>query len=897
MKPSLISCVFMTALLLDTAACSCEKETVIKEVVPDCSATQPRGACEAGEACFEGACVAADSLCSPSNLTGTCTSGKVCFGGGCVLESALCSAGNSTGPCEIGETCFEGACVETSSLCSTTNPIGVCPSGQTCQEGICAGAIADAEECDTPVYTTQPTIEAHTAETVKEVLEVEGLQFKDLNDNDELDPYEDWRLLEICRAKDLVSQMTMEQKIGVMSEGPAFGWGGLSPDGSVDESTASKIVDDHVRYGLMRIGGNNSGSGYARYFNNVQQLCEAQPLGIPFTIIADPIHGFGMSTNSGEQSLDVNGTVSDWPYPLGLGAINDTELTRQFGDIVRSEFMAMGVRWQFGPMADLATEPRWARVQNTFGANTYHVTHHVRAFISGLQAVGDGGLKNGIAATVKHFPGAGPNEDGMDSHSYPGRFNVFPGDNFMNHLIPFQAAIDVGVAAVMPCYSIYLNQRDYDPQQVGAAFSYELITVQLKQRMGFDGVVTADWGALSDGYNTESLSLSQRAAMFLEAGSHQLGMDSESNFKDAYDQGYITEAQIDEAVEKILEMTFKVGAFENPYVDPTEAAAVVKSKEHRTAGFEAQKKAIVLLANRAHEFEPAPTAPIGTAAPPDPAPKYLPIDGSRYEDVNENGAPDGGEYICDTDGDGTVEIYFDGVVDSLVADPENPDGVTDILGEYDYTSAGDDSALPIAEAEGLDDADIVIIRITARKGEYFGLDAGIPLSFDGPFPGDDTDETIKPAIVDRNKVIDALRARDGYTDSTGTKVDATNPDLRIVLVMHMDRPGIVEPFIKGLSTLDEKSGEPGSYPLVSDVSNHDPDGLSGVDAFLVEFGAYDRAVLDFLFNVNPIDDWDFGTGRLPMELPSSDEEVQKQYEDVPADTPNPTFMLGSGMTY
>ena len=112
-----------------------------------------------------------------------------------------------------------------------------------------------------------------------------------------------------------------------------------------------------------------------------------------------------------------------------------------------------------------------------------------------------------------------------------------------------------------------------------------------------------------------------------------------------------------------------------------------------------------------------------------------------------------------------------------------------------------------------------MLRITARKGAYFGLDAGVPLSFDGPLPSGSTDSTIAPAIKDRNRVIDLFRARDGYTDSTGAAVAATNPTLKIVLVVHIDRPGIVKPFINGLVTLDETPGVAGSYPLVSNEAN------------------------------------------------------------------------------
>jgi beta-glucosidase len=506
------------------------------------------------------------------------------------------------------------------------------------------------------------------------------------------------------------------------------------------------------------------------------------------------------------------------------------------------------------------------------------VANHATACVEGFQS--DGDLKNGIAATIKHFPGAGPDEDGKDSHSRYGKYNVFPGDNFEYHQIPFISVFQAGAAAVMPCYSIFKGQTDYSPEQTGAAFSKGLITDYMKRELGFNGMVTSDWGTMSSSvWGVESLTQPQRAAMFVKAGSHQLGSDSHTIVQAAYDQGLLTEEEINGAAEKILEMSFKLGIFENPYVDTDATSDIVRSEEHLLNGFVAQKKAIVILKNRAHDVAP----PSGWGG--DSATKYLPIRGDE----------ESGEHPCDADGDDTVTVYFDGVEEGLSGE----DIYSPYLDDYDYVSAASGSTLAIAQASTPADADIAVLRITARKGSYFGYDAGVPLSFDAPFPGTSTDGTIAPAIADRNKVIDLLRIRDGYTNSDGAVVSATNPDLKIILVMHMDRPGIVKPFINGLATLNETPGEPGSYPMVSDPANLDTTSLKGVDGFLVEFGAHDRAVLDVLFNQNiPTTPADYAYGAsLPMEIPSSDSEVEAQYEDLPADTWNPTFALGAGSKY
>jgi beta-glucosidase len=874
-----------------------------------------------------------------------------CFAGGCVLETALCSTTNPTGACNIGSTCLGGSCVATADLCSASNPDGLCPNGQTCVTGMCT--TPEVDPCEQHVYTEQPEIVVRASATLPQTvvedeegndicvpiddprvevegivwegatrgtITVDGLDFKDSNGNGTLDPYEDWRLLEICRARDLVSKMNLDQKLGQMGEGSRFGSNGTTvdcdEDGEPDQLVPTNRLDDlaelHRRPALIRT--NQSGRLYARYVNNLNEVAEGLPLGIPVIITADPIHGLRMQTTvgggrgggtPGAQILSPeSNTVSHFPIPWGFGAINDPRVSREAGDIIRKEFMAMGFRWQLGPMADSATEPRWARNQNTFAENPLMAALHAQAWISGFQNYGgEGGLRNGIAATMKHYPGAGPNQDGMDSHSYPGRFNIFPGNNFRQHLMPFQAAVDVGVAAVMPCYSVYkleingvLYPIEEDPYQVPSGFSPALITDILKTQMGFTGMVTGDWGTSGDPYgNNAGLTEAQRAANWLKAGSHQWGSDNVELFRDALNQGLIDESRIDEAVAKILEMSFKLGLFENPYVDVDAAGQIVRSQEHMLFGFNAQKRAIVMLENEDD---------------------LLPIVGDTAHD---------------SDGNTEVEVYFDGVHDSpagLVSvppaapsDPYYDPYVVDgsgaaFLGEYDYTSPAEGGSLAVVEAGSIAAADIAILRIGARQGTYFGLDAGVPVSFDGPFPGEDNDGGLGPALLERNRVVDAFRVRDGYMGCNATNtalqaVAAANPSLRIALVVYADRAPIVKGFVDGLkpealndvmdgaTCVSYKDYYDGEIGLVSNVDNHDPAGERGVDALFIDFGAYDRAVLDVLFNVNLPEgvDWDYLDARLPMEIPSTDEAVEAQFEDVPADSANAQYQLGDGDDY
>jgi beta-glucosidase len=556
--------------------------------------------------------------------------------------------------------------------------------------------------------------------------------------------------------------------------------------------------------------------------------------------------------------------------------------------------MASGLRWQLGPMADISTEPRWGRVPGTLGSEPMHVAKHVEAMVIGFQGSATGDLRNGIAATMKHFPGHGAQDEGMDAHTYIGRFNVYPGENLEQHFIPFQAAFDVGAASIMPCYSVYKGQYEYDPLQVPSGFSREFVTGLAKEKMGFTGMVTGDWNtANGQAFNMELLTYPERSALWLYAGSHQFGVDSNVGFQQGFDEGIISEASINEAAAKILEMTFKTGAFENPYTDVANVPNAVRTVASRTEGFESMKKAIVLLKNQDHLTSSV---------------RYLPINGTRYADKagGTAGAPDVGEFACDTDGDGQVEVYYDGAWDSIVGptDAAKQDDVTDIFGNYDYTSAGSGTAgtagftLPVVAVATAAEADIAVIRIVPRASArtYEGL-----LSYDAVLTpaqlGWQADTSLASAAASKKKVLDAFRVRDGYVDATGAAIPAAKPTLKIVLLQQTTRPGIVRPFIQGLVSLDETSGAPGSYPSVSDEANIvQMPPLKGVDAFLADFGAWDRAVLDFVFNKNAPAGFTYGSAKLPIEIAATDAAVRAQYEDVPNDSMFPTFQYGSGTT-
>jgi beta-glucosidase len=179
------------------------------------------------------------------------------------------------------------------------------------------------------------------------LLTVDGLTFKDLNKNGKLDPYEDWRLPADVRAADLVERMTLEELAGLMVHGTLPSSGPLAPLGVGNEYDLLKvrqfIEEDHVNTFITRLNG--SAEFFAKQNNEVQAIAESSRWGIPVPISSDPRHHF-------EQVLGAtmhDRAFSMWPEPLGFAAANDTELTRRFGDVVRREYEAVGIRESLAP--------------------------------------------------------------------------------------------------------------------------------------------------------------------------------------------------------------------------------------------------------------------------------------------------------------------------------------------------------------------------------------------------------------------------------------------------------------------------------------------------------------------------------------------------------------------
>jgi len=461
------------------------------------------------------------------------------------------------------------------------------------------------------------------------VIEKNGLQFKDLNKNGALDPYEDWRLPAGKRAADLLSQMSIDEKIGFMiisqinmgtsapaggdmRGGDARGRGGVTSalneedvvttrniftgqesEPSLNVSGTTKgILERHLRHFILRA--NAPARVMAEWANNVQEVAERSRLGIPAIFASNPRNHVAEDNSMG---LNVGGSYfTQWPGTLGLGAMNDNDMVLEFARSAAAEWAACGIRKGYMYQLDLATEPRWSRIEGTFGEDADRVSEIARALVLGFQGEEMG--PHSVALTMKHFPGGGPEMKGWDSHYSFGQNLIYPGSNFEYHIRPFQAAIDAGVSGIMPYYA-RPYQTEYE--EVGSAYNYGLLTELLRGEMGFKGLVNSDTGPINNmPWGVEELSILERYQKAVSAGTDLFSGGADiANLRATYDAGMITEEQINTSVTRLLIEKFQMGLFENPYVDPDNAEKVANNAEHQAMAAEAFRKSIVLMRNEA----------------------------------------------------------------------------------------------------------------------------------------------------------------------------------------------------------------------------------------------------------------------------------------------------------
>ena len=427
-----------------------------------------------------------------------------------------------------------------------------------------------------------------------EILNINGNSFRDLNKNSILDIYEDHRLDSKVRTEDLLNKMTIEEKIGQMFHPPFV----LNPDIWMliyevairgNQLTESQILFDNITH--FNLYGNPSPETLAKEINNFQKVASRTRLGIPITISSDPIHE--VPKGGGVASFSVDG-FSKWPSQLGFAATNNTDIVKKFAEIAKEEYLAVGIRTALHPMSDLATEPRWARNFGTFGSNAQKSSEMTLAYMNGFQ--GDEINRESVLTMVKHFPGGGPQKDGLDAHLFSGKDQIYPGNNFDYHLIPFKEAVKNNLKVIMPYYGIPIDQTE---ENVAMAFNKYILSDLLREDIGFNGVICSDWGIITGRHwGVNDLSIEERYKKSINAGIDQFGGETDTSYLiKLVRENKILENRIDNSVRRILINKFDLGLFDDPFVDENNLEKKVNTLRNINAGLDAQRKSLVLLEN------------------------------------------------------------------------------------------------------------------------------------------------------------------------------------------------------------------------------------------------------------------------------------------------------------
>ena len=661
---------------------------------------------------------------------------------------------------------------------------------------------------------TRPSVEARSIELLYD----EGLPFRDLNKNGRIDVYEDWRQPVEARVADLLSQMTLEEKAGMLMIDQLNADGG----GQVPELADTLINGAQMRRFIFRntITNSPSEAGHHPFFgaqltpyetgqftNAVQELCESTRLGIPALFKSNPRNHFEEGWMGG---LDATvGAFSAWPKEAGLAATRDLDLIGEFARAVAREWVAVGIRGMYGYCIDLSTEPRWFRITETFAEDAGLVSEIATVLVKGIQ--GDELDHRSVAVTMKHFPGGGPQEGGSDPHFPFGKHQTYPSDNFEYHLRPFIAAIEAGVSSIMPYYGVPVGQR-YLPNDVGMSFSKGIVTELLRERLGFEGNVNSDTAiATTMPWGVEDKSVGERVAMAINAGVDVLsGFSDHGQMLENINEGLISEERVDEAVTRLLTEQFKLGLFENPFVDSNRAGYILGDRITQLKAESAQRRAVVVLQN-SNELLPL------EMPSPKPQPNMFAALG-----MHTDGKQD--EPVSDPI---SKQIYVMGLDADVVGGPDWNEFEV-VSGDYDAENG--ETRPPVPEG-----TDYAVIRVVVGNSSKVG---------GGFLPVPDPEELDLIAFSDM-EASDSWVVRPSLADIEGVMSEIGAE--RTVLAVRFRQPFV----------LDAESG------------------FRDAGAILSTFGVSDAALMDVLTGkVKP-------EAKLPFALAESAEAILRQDSDAP----------------
>lgn len=687
------------------------------------------------------------------------------------------------------------------------------------------------------------------------ILTIDRLGFKDLNKNNELDKYEDWRLPADERAKDLASKMSIEQIAGLMlysghqsipagSRGffaATYNGKGFEESGAIASDLTDQqkkfLSTDNLRHVLLTSV--QSPEIAAQWNNNAQAFVEGLGVGIPANNSSDPRHG---TIANAEYNAGAGGRISMWPGSLGLAATFNPQLVEQFGSIAGKEYRALGLTTALSPQVDIATDPRWYRTSGTFGEDPHLSADMGRAYIDGFQTssgdkeIADGWGYESVNAMVKHWPGGGSGEAGRDAHYGVGKYAVYPGNNFEMHMIPFlEGAFKLkgktrAASAVMPYYTISFNQDTKNNENVGNGYNKYIIQDLLRDKFNYDGVVCTDWLVTGDetaidifitgkSWGVESLSIAERHYKVLMAGVDQFGGNNDMKpVIEAYNMGVkehgeeFMRARFEQSAVRLLKNIFRTGLFENPYLNIEESKSIVGNPEFMKAGYEAQLKSVVMLKNKAN---------------------VLPLEKNKTVYIPKKFTPAGRNFL----GMETPEKL------------EYPASVEIIKKYFKVTDNADEADIALVFVDsptsgiGYNSEDAKkggngYVPISLQYGEYTAKEAR-ETSIAG---GDPLEKTTNRSY--KNKKNKAINITDlGMINDTYKKMKGKP----VIVSVYMNTPMVFSEFEKN------------------------------ANAILVHFGVQDQTLLDLMTGANE------PSALLPLQMPANMITVEKQFEDVPHD--------------
>ena len=695
----------------------------------------------------------------------------------------------------------------------------------------CNGQKWSEQQVDSFMLVTQkegPTLSYSPQSGVK-LLTEDGYAFKDLNRNDSLDAYEDWRLTPQERAADLASKLSKEEIAGLM----LYSSHQAVPSAELTEDQKKFLSKDHLR--AVLITSVESPRIAAQWNNRMQAFIEGLDHGIPANTSSDPRHEAKATT---EYNAGAGGHISQWPTSLGLAATFDPQLMYRFGEIASEEYRALGIATALSPQVDIATDPRWTRFSGTFGEDPLLATEMARAYCDAFQTTPDtrGWGMRSVNAMVKHWYGYGAQEGGRDSHFASGKYAVYPGNNLAEHKLSFidgAFKLEGGTemaSAVMPIYSILWNQ-DPSGENVGGSYSQWLIQKQLREEAKFEGVVCTDWGITKDmkvldspmggkPWGVESLTEAERHYKILQAGVDQYGGNNEIGpVLAAYDmwakaQGEKSARQrFEQSARRLLLNVFRVGLFEHPYLDPEASEKIVGNPQFMQEGYEAQLKSVVMLKNHDNK-----TLPMDKRYKVYVPKRHFPAIPGLWGGISE-------EKTVEPIDLALVRKYYE-----VVEQPEQADFAICLI-EEPSTGFGYSAADVKRGGNGY-------VPYSLQYDDYKAVDAR-SVSIAG---GDPMEKFTNRSY--KGKTVKAYNRDDMLMVSETKRAMGEKP---VIVILETGRPVV-------LSEIEPKA-----------------------DAILVSFNVQHQALLDIISGKNE------PSALLPMQMPADMKTVEEQNEDVPRD--------------